>query len=460
MRLKSIIRRFRRFPSAVAVGLLASALPGCQTAPVLAPTPYVMLGEQGRAHFDDIPQHLQTPEIPILYWTDRQDDREPGADNPVYGPGRSGTTSFGVATITPRDPDLSWSEFMELSLAPGSHADIKLKVDEVVELGELASPSERVTVKDGDLYFPPEAIRAYIDDIDRFQGVMEPWLDPGDDNAAIVFVHGFNNSFDGAALRLAKTWHAIGRDGVPILFTWPAGFDAFKPIAYNHDRESGEFAVQSLKGLLISLAVNERISRVHIIAHSRGTDVASTALREIEAEISASLTNTPFAQVALGYEAENIRDLPYEREPADVTKIETFTLVAADIDLDVFMRRTLGAGAARAARRTSIYTSSGDKAIRISDIFSGSDQRLGRVTFEDFPPNIAEIIGQLNHIEFIECRVKTKDSHVYLFEHPAALSDMVLSIRERRRAGADNGRPLEPVAPNFWILDETYLRPE
>ena len=61
----------------------------------------------------------------------------------------------------------------------GEHADIKLKVDEVVELGELASPSERVTVKDGDLYFPPEAIRAYIDDIDRFQGVMEPWLDPG-----------------------------------------------------------------------------------------------------------------------------------------------------------------------------------------------------------------------------------------------------------------------------------------
>ena len=208
------------------------------------------------------------------------------------------------------------------------------------------------------------------------------------------------------------------------------------------------------------LALNDRIDRVHLISHSRGTDVASTAVREIESEIAAAMGNTAFAQVAGWADDGMLEARAFIKEPADITKIETFTLVAADLDMDVFMQRFVARGSGRAARRTSIYSSAQDKAILISDIFFGSDLRLGRATYDDFTPRAKELIAALDHIELIECRVKSNDSHAYLFEHPAALSDMVLSIRDDRRAGAEHGRPLTPIAPNFWALDESYLKPE
>lgn len=98
------VRQFIQFCAVTASIVLAT---GCNSAPVLAPTPHVMLGDAGRAHFDALPARLQTTEIPILYWTDRADEREAGAAEPVYGPGRSDTTYFGVATIAPKDTDLT-----------------------------------------------------------------------------------------------------------------------------------------------------------------------------------------------------------------------------------------------------------------------------------------------------------------------------------------------------------------
>jgi len=38
-----------------------------------------------------------------------------------------------------------------------------------------------------------------------------------------IFVHGFYNDFNDAAFTLAELWHFVGRVGIPILYTWPAG---------------------------------------------------------------------------------------------------------------------------------------------------------------------------------------------------------------------------------------------
>jgi esterase/lipase superfamily enzyme len=444
---------------ALPIAMLAGVLAGCDTAPILAPAPYVMLGEAGREHYRGVPNHLKTSEIPVLYWTDRRDAASVDATSPEYGPARSEITFYGVATVAP-ERDLTWGDLLVHSTNPGSNADVRLEVTRITKDGNVGSVLSRLVVEDGHLVYPDDAVEQFLHDLDAFNAAMEPWLVEGDDNAAIVFVHGFNNTFDGATLRLAKTWHAIGRDGVPILFTWPAGSDAFlKPVAYNHDRESGEFAVQSLKKLLFALALNDRIDRVHLVAHSRGTDVASTAIREIETELAAALGNTPFAQVALGRNEGELGESAFLTEPSDITKIDTLTLVAADMDLDVFLQRFVANRSGRAAERVLIYTSAQDRALGLADFFFDSDVRLGQATHEDFGPDVRALIAALPGVELIECRVKTKDSHLYLFEHPATLSDMVLAIREGRPAGAEHGRPLKPVAPGFWVLDETYLAP-
>jgi esterase/lipase superfamily enzyme len=41
--------------------------------------------------------------------------------------------------------------------------------------------------------------------------------------AAYVYIHGYNNTFADGVLVIAELWHFLGRQGVPILYTWPAG---------------------------------------------------------------------------------------------------------------------------------------------------------------------------------------------------------------------------------------------
>ena len=56
--------------------------------------------------------------------------------------------------------------------------------------------------------------------------------------AAYVYVHGYNNTFEDGVLVIAELWHFLSREGVPILYTWPAGAGSGLR-GYTHDREWG-----------------------------------------------------------------------------------------------------------------------------------------------------------------------------------------------------------------------------
>jgi hypothetical protein len=44
-----------------------------------------------------------------------------------------------------------------------------------------------------------------------------------------------------------------------------------------------------------------------------------------------------------------------------------------------------------------------------------------------------------------------------VFGNPAAMSDVVAVLRDRRNAGAANGRPLQPGGNGTWLLDNDYF---
>ena len=52
---------------------------------------------------------------------------------------------------------------------------------------------------------------------------------------ALVFVHGFNNTFDAAAFRMAQIVWDLGYRGLPVLFSWPSRAGV---LDYQYDRES------------------------------------------------------------------------------------------------------------------------------------------------------------------------------------------------------------------------------
>ncbi|MGA0174396.1 MAG: hypothetical protein ACO3NL_12240, partial [Phycisphaerales bacterium] len=88
----------------------------------------------------------------------------------------------------------------------------------------------------------------------------------------------------------------------------------------------------------------------------------------------------------------------------------------------------------------------------------GSRTRIGTLSNIEFTPVQSKLFQELKQINLIECKVSGHGtSHAYVFGHPAAMSDVVAVLRDRRDAGAEHGRPLEALAQGTWLLTDAYF---
>ena len=248
-----------------------------------------------------------------------------------------------------------------------------------------------------------------------------------------IYVHGFNNSLDDAVLTTAELWHFLGREGVPICYTWPAGVGLFK--AYQYTLASTQFTIYHFKQMLRLIASCPEVEKVHIIAHSRGTAVATDALRELHLEIRGTA------------------------DTKKVLKLGTIVLAAADLDLDVVTQRLATERIGRAVEHTAIYISSEDKALGFSAwLFGGG--RLGDIDFKLFAPEEIAALRGSRRLQFIDARVKKLGlGHSYFYANPAVSSDLMLLLRYQLLPGAEYGRPLGVTDVGLWVVDDDYPGP-
>ena len=95
---------------------------------------------------------------------------------------------------------------------------------------------------------------------------------------AVVYVHGFNNTFADGVFRVAQLAHDLDVPAVAVHYSWPS---AAQPLNYAYDRDSTLFARDGLERLLVDLrAAGAR--RVTLVAHSMGALLALETLRQIE----------------------------------------------------------------------------------------------------------------------------------------------------------------------------------
>jgi esterase/lipase superfamily enzyme len=438
---------------AVSAALLISIILGACAAPKMISTPYVMLGEEGRERFAALPPELKKPQIEVLYVTDRAVDRT-DERGPRYGYGRSNDMAFGVATVE-YSPVQSWDELVEASTSLHRARGYTPHITRVEELGKFISTTDRMEVKDGVLVRTADAADVWQTEEQAFFSAVERFARHASRKEAVVFIHGYNNAFDDGILRLAEAWHAGGRTGIPIVYTWPAGSGGLKGYAY--DRESGEFTIVHLKLLLWALSECPHIEKIHVISHSRGTDVATTTLRELNAEVRGSRPDGPFARRIFKGREEMLQNAPAPIPAYEVFRIETLVLAAPDLDVEVFTQRFMGENLLGAARRTVLYFSDQDQALGMADWLFRSRRRLGALRLTDFNPKARGRVAGLKNLEVINCEVTGHTTHSYILQHPAALSDLLLLLRDGARAG--DGRPLTPLEGGLWNLDNNYLKP-
>jgi esterase/lipase superfamily enzyme len=395
----------------------------------LMPTPR-LYADSDKNPFAEVPPELRTSEITVLYVTDRTRDDD-GTGSPQYGTGRSRSAAYGTCRLRLGD-DLTWDQLVAVS-RDGSRAKPEyITLVDVREAGRWPETPYPLEIQDGTIVLAP----SIIDDRNRamkaFQDLLRERLKVSPRKEAVLFVHGYNNTFEDPAAVVGQVAHFLGREFVPIFFSWPAGASGLLR-GYTQDRESGEFSIFHFKELLRTLATCEGLERVHLIAHSRGTDVATTALRELHLEMGRKVN---------------------ERDP----KLATLILAAPDLDAQVITQRLGAEGLVHAPGRTVVYVSSNDRALGVAAWLFRSVMRVGGMRTDEVEPAVVEKMKRLPKLQVIDAQVSGFGSygHDYFYSHPAVSSDLILLLRGGFHPGPD--RPLELHRGAFWILRNDYLK--
>ena len=432
--------RLARFSVAL---LSASLLLGCATERALMPTPTIYQGANADSVFNDVPSQRKQPAVNLLYITDRARETDPESDLP-YGAGRSGEIAFGSA-IVQMGPDLAWSDLEQQSRLGQRTEPVNLTLGEVTEIGRFPPTPYQVRVTDKGIEYDAGVLAKHEEAKQALTAEFGQRLDASPRKEVVLYVHGFNETFETAAFSIAELCHFLGREHVCTLFTWPAGIGGFMLTAYGYDRESSEFGTFHLKKMIRFLAQLPKVEKIHLLAHSRGTDVLLSALRELTIETYSSgrhlsilkLENVVFMAPDIDSEIASQRINPISSDP------DMFKALSADTlpfeDMGIF----------------TVYTSPADRAL-FGSSFLFRSRRVGQFRAEDASPELIEFWKEIDMLDVIQVPPTRTDSHGhgYFTTNPVVSSDIVSLIRYGRKPG-DPGRALTPVKPPLiWKIEE------
>jgi esterase/lipase superfamily enzyme len=284
----------RRLAEPLLILLLAALLGGCQSTFWLMPTPN--LYTRGDVDpFPNVPPELQNNHVEVLYLTDRKPEppKDPKDTSPNYGYKRSRSVAFGVADVEIGE-NLSWEKLEAISRSKEREERIPLRVVKTTEIVRFPDTPKILGA------LPPfqpatntptsaaTTMRAEIDlDKQKTYAELSARLAKSPSKEVFVFVHGYNNDFNYSIMTIAQLWHFLGRRGVPIAYSWPAGHSGLLR-GYTYDRESSEFTVYHFKEMIRAIAECPDVKKINIICHSRGTGVVVSGLAELHMEIGGS----------------------------------------------------------------------------------------------------------------------------------------------------------------------------
>ena len=407
--------------------LVTLVIGGCSSTQKLMPTPNIYLNGEGYPE-SSVSQDLKNNKVDVLFVTDRKP--ETSADGTLaYGTRRSASLGFGSAIVEIGN-DLTWQHLVEMSETSSRRSSPPLRVKSRTELGRFPPTPHAFLVVDGKAKEDPKVRSEYERVGSQLREELNRRMLQTGANEVHIFVHGFDNSFDWAAVSLAEYWHFMGRRGVPMLYSWPAGKEGL--FGYFVDRESGEFTIYHLKNLIRLLGTFPEVERVNILAHSRGTDVTTSALRELIIEARAAGNN-----------------------PRELYKIENLILAAPDLDFDIVRQRLITEKIGPAFGQITVYTTDTDKALELSQtIMSGT--RFGRIKASDLGEQEQAIFRVVKNVAFINVQgTRSFIGHSYFITSPSASSDIIRVLNTRSKPG-EPGRPLTHKMLNFWEMPVGY----
>lgn len=214
-----------------------------------------------------------------------------------------------------------------------------------VRLGN--EPSEPATLSHNEVFdredFPEE--------------LAEAVTESGNENL-LLYIHGYNVSFEDAAINSAQLSYDLGFSGTSVFFSWPARGDFPTYVA---DVESARASERHLQGMLNTIISRTGANRVYIIAHGLGARLTSRVMKDVLLV-----------------------------DPAFRSRLEEIVLVAPDIDGREF-RNDLLPYIGNVDSPVTIYASPEDSVLGASSCLRGSNQQGSNAASEFVAPGVESI---------------------------------------------------------------------
>jgi esterase/lipase superfamily enzyme len=160
----------------------------------------------------------------------------------------------------------------------------------------------------------------------------------------LIYVHGFNQTFETAALDAARLSDGVKFAGETMVFSWPS---KAKLLDYGYDRESAMWSRDAFDQVLEGLLASPTIGRINIVAHSIGTMLTMEALRQLYAK----------------------------HGDAAADRIGAVVFASPDIDVDVFSASVERIGPL--AAKITVIAATNDRALAVSRWMNGGTTRVG-----------------------------------------------------------------------------------
>lgn len=321
-------------------------------------------------------------EVEVFYGTDRSRSGS-AAPNDFYATGR-GELEYGVTAVS----------------IPRRHKRGELEAPVWWKFEFSENPAKHVVLLSVSPLSPAD-----------FHGGIAKRTRTAEQRNVLVFVHGFNVTFPDAVRRTAQIAYDLQFLGTPIAYSWPSQGSTASYIA---DETNVEWTEPHLKKFLLDLKAGVGSDvRIHLVAHSMGNRALTKALRAIASETNDAL----FSQVILA---------------------------APDIDRDVF-ERDIAPAIVKTARRTTLYASSQDRALAISEVMRGY-ARAGQST----QPLV--YVPGLDTVDASGIDTSAL-GHSYFADKPLLLNDIFMLVRHGLRPLERNLRAVPPGQPRYWSFE-------
>lgn len=431
----------------VIIGLIGalSGLAGCASPHrLLMPTPQLYSEPASIALFDETPEERQRSEVDLLYITDRQPETGSRSGLP-YGQQRSRSIAFGEAAVS-IGQGMTWSELVEHSQSAKRSERVTMEMGAVRETGRFPDEPYELEVTSQGVQRSRDVVERHETTRAAFEVDLQDRLERSADGEVILYIHGFNETFETAAFTTAELCHFFGREDVCAFFTWPAASTGNMLTRYAGTTESADYAVGHLVKSIRLIAQTPGLRSIQILAHSRGSALLLSALRELALQA-----------VAAGI------------EPAAAYRIDNVVLLSPDIDADVARQKIelIGSDPDLVSRwsqerlprfingRLTIYASPSDRALRASTALFRSRVRVGRFAADGLPEEARAHFGAWEKIDFVIYQGKATDrfGHSYFASNPAVSADLVQLIRFQRAPG-EAGRALVPKGEAIWTFPD------